>query len=459
MMVALEVMVMLLEQIVTKISQSLINVKILTIISAILIFALIVDMELSNVADLLHGSITSLPGIDTFIVISSIYLVGQYILLHFAKAMTTDLRSRKKDIRIIQWVVSIVQKLIIAIFLLLIAEITLGSSYDLFILITITIVSNGFTAVVMFYLFNQLLGYYKSHHNYAILSYAISGLIISITAIVTISFMVPILLSKPPFISSMTDVIFPIFVPGSFIDILNYAFYILSILSFISVWTGTVGLLAHYSKKIGNMRFWFAMSLPLVFYLGQIIVIYSQIPLLFFRLDSTSFLFYYRVIFTVSSTLGGLLFSQPFFLLSRITSQKSNMHKHLIILCIVMVLFFISGSATVYHTPYPPYGLPKVALIGTSSYLLFLGLYSSAISLSQDSELYKLIKTSAKEWKFFLKLSDAEVEKGILEKVGSVKGVMTTETGISPSVSISDAKDYLVEVLNEFQSDGKQNGS
>jgi hypothetical protein len=103
--------------------------------------------------------------------------------------------------------------------------------------------------------------------------------------------------------------------------------------------------------------------------------------------------------------------------------------------------------------------LPTVALIGTSSYLLFLGLYSSAISLSQDSELYKLIKTSAKEWKFFLKLSDAEVEKGILEKVGSVKGVMTTETGISPSVSISDAKDYLVEVLNEIQNDGKQNGS
>src|SRR6185436_11505064 len=153
-MMALEDMAMLLEQIVTGISRSLVNLKIVTITSAILIFALIVDMELSNVADLVHGSITSLAGIDTVVVISSIYLVGQYILLHFAKVMTTDLRSRKKDIRIIEWFVSIVQKLIIAIFLLLIAEITLGSSYDLFILITITIVSNGFTGVVMFYLFN-----------------------------------------------------------------------------------------------------------------------------------------------------------------------------------------------------------------------------------------------------------------------------------------------------------------
>jgi len=336
-------------------------------------------------------------------------------------------------------------------------EITLGSSYDLFILITITTVSNGFASVAMFYLFKQLLGYYKSHQNYAILSYAISGIIISITAVVTIIFMVPIILSKPPFISSMTDVVFPVFLPGSIIDKLDYAFYILSILSFISIWTGTVGLLAHYSKKVGYVKFWIVMSLPLVFYLGQIIVIYSQIPLLFFRIDINSFLFYYRVIFTLSSTLGGLLFSLPFFLLSQKTSKKSSMHQHLIILGIGMVLFFISGSATVYHTPYPPYGLATVALIGTSSYLLFLGLYSSAISLSQDKELYKLIKTSAKEWKFFLKMSDAEVERGILEKVGSVKGVMTTETGIAPSVSISDAKDYLVQVLNEIQGDGKNN--
>ena len=111
-----------------------------------------------------------------------------------------------------------------------------------------------------------------------------------------------------------------------------------------------------------------------------------------------------------------------------------------------MVLFFVSGSATVYHAPFPPFGLLTVALIGTSSYLLFLGLYSCAISLSQDLELYRLIRTSAKEWKFFLKLSDAEVEKTVLDKVGSVKQAMTVEYGIAPSVSLVDAKNYLTTV-------------
>ena len=75
--------------------------------------------------------------------------------------------------------------------------------------------------------------------------------------------------------------------------------------------------------------------------------------------------------------------------------------------------------------------------------MLFLGLYSCVISLSEDSELYKLIRKSAKEWKFFLKLSDAEVEKSVLDKVENVKKVMTAESGIMPSVSNTDAKKLL----------------
>jgi len=180
-------------------------------------------------------------------------------------------------------------------------------------------------------------------------------------------------------------------------------------------------------------------------------VIAFQIPVPFINLDPVSFIFYYRVIFTVSSTIGGILFSTPFFLVSKLIPHESNMRRHLIILGVGMVLFFVSGLATVYHSPFPPFGLTTVALIGTSSYLLFLGLYSCVISLSEDSELYKLIRTSAKEWKFFLKLSDAEVEKSVLDKVETVKKVMTAESGIVPSVSISDAKSYLTAVLDQLK--------
>jgi hypothetical protein len=440
-------------QILRRISQTPQNERTVVVIAAVVIFALIVDMELSNVADILDGSISSKSGVAAFIVISAIYLIGQYLLLRFSKVMTSELRTRRKDVRFIDSIVSGVQITIIIVFLLIITEITLGGSYDLIILIIVVIISNGYTAVVMLFLFKRLLGYYKSHPDHAVLSYAISGFIISISALVTIFFMVPILLSIPDFVSAETPVFFPTFAHGSILDTLNYAYYILSIISFLSVWVGTVLLLVHYSRKLGKTKFWIVMSLPLAFYLSQIFVVSLQIPFPFGELDTISFIFYYRVIFTISSTLGGLLFAQPFFLVSKIIPHHSDMHRHLIILALGMVLFFVSGSATVYHAPFPPFGLPTVALIGISSYLMFLGLYSSTISLSEDSELYKLVRTSAKEWKFFLKLGDAEVEKTILNKVESVRQAMTKETGITPSVSLNDARDYLVEVLDEMRKD------
>ena len=438
-------------QLLSKISNTRLNEKTVVIVTAILIFSMIMDMELSNLADMLQKRIGSSIGIFTFVVISGVYLSVQYLLLRYSKQITADLRSRKKDVNFIESIVSILQIFIITIFLLIVAEIALTNTYDILLLIIITLISNGLTVMIMLFLFKRLLGYYKSHPQSAILSYAISSFIISVTAFVTIVFMVPVLALYPEFISSTMEVGFPTFIPGSVLDVLNYAYYILSIISFLSVWVGTVALLVHYLKKVGMAKFWIAMILPLAFYVGQIAVIAFQIPVPFIKLDPVSFIFYYRVVFTVSSTIGGILFSMPFFLVSKLIPHESNMRRHLIILGVGMVLFFVSGSATVYHSPFPPFGLATVALIGTSSYMLFLGLYSCVISLSEDSELYKLIRKSAKEWKFFLKLSDAEVEKSVLDKVENVKKVMTAESGIMPSVSITDAKNYLTAVLDQLK--------
>jgi hypothetical protein len=127
----------------SKISQLSLEEKIVVITPGVLTFALVVDMELSKVADLLHRAISSV--INTFIVVSAIYLEGQYILLRFAKVITADLRSQRKDIRFIELIASTVQGFLIIVFLLLIAGMTLGTSYDLFILIVVTIASNGLT--------------------------------------------------------------------------------------------------------------------------------------------------------------------------------------------------------------------------------------------------------------------------------------------------------------------------
>ncbi len=143
--------------------------------------------------------------------------------------MTTDLRARKNDVNFIDSIVSILQIFIIIMFLLIIAEIPLSNTYDILFLIIRTVVSNVLTVMIMLFLFNRLLGYYKSHPQRAILSYTISGFIISVTALVTIFFMVPVLALHPQFISSTTEVVFPTFVHGSVLDVLNYVYFVLGL--------------------------------------------------------------------------------------------------------------------------------------------------------------------------------------------------------------------------------------
>ena len=286
------------------------------------------------------------------------------------------------------------------------------------------------------------------------MTYMLSVIIIAVTALVTIFSTVPVIVSKPAIITAATPVMFPSFIPGSTLDILNYAYYVLAIVSFLSVWVATAMLLSVYSKKLGRTRYWIIISLPLLFYVSQTLVLALKLTLPLGDLDTISFNFYYRVIFTVSSTLGGILFAMPFILISRMVPKTRRMHHQLIIFGLGLALFFVSGSATVYHNPFPPFGLATVALTGISSYLVFLGIYSSAISLSEDSELRKQIRKSTEDWKFFLKLSDAELEKKIIDQVEGVKLSMVKDTGVAPSISIEEARDYLNEVLNEMNKDG-----
>ena len=74
----------------------------------------------------------------------------------------------------------------------------------------------------------------------------------------------------------------------------------------------------------------------------------------------------------------------------------------LVITAIGFILLFVSDQAvTLIATPYPPFGLVSVSAVGLSSYLILVGLYYSAISLSNDVNLRRTIRESVlRESKF-----------------------------------------------------------
>jgi hypothetical protein len=58
---------------------------------------------------------------------------------------------------------------------------------------------------------------------------------------------------------------------------------------------------------------------------------------------------------------------------------------------------------------YPPSGLPTIAVIGFSSYLMLVDMYSSAVSVAQDSRLQYVIRKSVQQ------------QSSLLDKIGTAQ--------------------------------------
>ena len=104
--------------------------------------------------------------------------------------------------------------------------------------------------------------------------------------------------------------------------------------------------------------------------------------------------------------------------------------------------------------PFPPLGLLSGSYFGLAAYLIFIGLYSSAVSISQDSRLRASIHRSIElEIRFIGNIGDAEMDHRILDKVLTTSKkfakVMPEETGVYSSLSDEEIKEYIEEVLAE----------
>ena len=131
----------------------------------------------------------------------------------------------------------------------------------------------------------------------------------------------------------------------------------------------------------------------------------------------------------------------------------------LIISAYGFILLFTSNQAIVLISAhYPPFGVATISFVGLSSYLILVGIYYSAISVSFDIGLRKSIRKSVQEHSRFLHgIGRAQLDEGIQEGVIKVtkeySDKLVQQTGVEPTLTISDMKQYLNEVLQEITPD------
>jgi hypothetical protein len=240
--------------------------------------------------------------------------------------------------------------------------------------------------------------------------------------------------------------------------VFGLAYTTTGIIFFILTWSATALLLKHYSRKLGRIKYWVLVSIPLVYFLSQFqplfLITFSE-----YRLsDPVLFGIVYTLLFSLSKPIGGVLFGIAFWLVSR-NLKDTKVKGYLIISAYGMTLLFASNQLTaLILAPYPPFGLVTSSFMGLASYLLYLGIYSSALSVSEDARLRQTIRKEAlKESQRFLEvIGTAEMEQEIQRKVlrfsKRTQASMEDETGISTSLDDDDdVKRYLEEVLIEVR--------
>ncbi len=130
---------------------------------------------------------------------------------------------------------------------------------------------------------------------------------------------------------------------------------------------------------------------------------------------------------------------------------------YMIISAYGMMLMFTSNQPTgLIQAPYPPFGLVTAAFFGLAAFLFLIGVYSSAISVSQDRNIRKYIKNYAKQLTFLGGIGSSEMEKeiqtivkNVMTEVEAKTRTLESTTGIESSLQEQDIKEYVKIAIQE----------
>jgi hypothetical protein len=436
--------------------------RIIFILVSLLIAILIIDVSIVKISGVAGSQyVNSLETISLFIFMACLYVIGQYVILKFLKDRiknrTMTIGGRLSASRLHK-IVTAAQLVVTAVLLFIVFRVVVYSQYYTDPTIAATLISYTMAAGMMVLLSHRLfLWFNENKNNLTVLLYAISSTALAANAAISFILLGVDALDKPAIISaysgSVTIVFNDVKIPGA--SLLNPLYALSSVIGFSCMWIATALLLRSHSQKLGKASYWFTVSIPLIYFISQFatLFLHQLSPIL----ASSPVLFTF--IFILSKPVGGILFGYAFLRIAKASIPRENIVRDYMTLAgYGIMLFFVSSQNTIAQTPYPPFGLIAASLVGLSTYLVFIGVYSSAVSVSQDMKLRQSIrKSAAHESKLLESIGTAHMEQELQKRVLRIakknSDSMTEETGVQPSVSEDDIKQYLQEVIKEIRSE------
>jgi hypothetical protein len=420
---------------------------------AVMIFAIILDSEIGVVADFIPSQLSSSWGIATFIGITIIFAGTQYFILAYVKQTNKKIRARALHLDLTHIVVSIAQYILAGLLAFVILQILLIQEYNLATLYASYAISYGLWIVTLGLLARAFLYWYRlSNKSIVVLVLTLSMIAYVANGVAGLATNMDILKQQKPVISSSDIAQFPEFSIASLGSKIDTANQIASTVAYVLTWIGTVKLLYPYIKKLGKIKFWIIMGVAMVYYL----ISFPLFVLGYYTSSENVDAMTNILIFSLGGIFTGIIFGAAFLSVARTLQEESVLRNHLIIAAYGFLMFYIAGSATASQAAFPPYGLASVSFTGLSWYLIYAGLYSSAVTVSQDTAVRKSIKKSVLEQSKLLdSIGSAQMERALQTRVltaaKKASDIMAKETGVEPSMTEDDMKDYMQVVMKELQ--------
>jgi hypothetical protein len=437
-----------------------------SIITSILLSTLIVDTITANVYDLISKELASSLGVAFFIVNSAILLGSElFLLLGFVKHKTGRIRTADLAFDKLYRLVIVIQIILIAIFVFMSIQIVLTSQYFIVWIIVGLIISSIPFYVSFGLLAKRFFIWYRSNKRNLIVFLYCLGVPSTLvgTALIDIGLYV-LFLDSPMVIESSrahpqnerstTSHSFPMKEVSD--RLLGLATVIL-IIDYILLWTASAVLLFQYSRRLGKSTiYWMIIFLPLAFTLIGIfptLLGVSTADFPFFEQDMILF----RIITTLAVIGGALLFGAAFFTIAKTTRRikQDSVSDYLNLAGFGIALMIITIVGGLVLIPYPPFAIAASFTAPLASYLFYIGVYSSAISISEDTELRRSIrKMAVNELKLLDSIGRAQMNQQLQDKVAKLvkkySDKLNKDVGIQPNLPEEDAKQYLDEVMKEL---------
>jgi hypothetical protein len=446
----------------------ILNRKITVVTGAVIISIVIIDLLMTR--QILPYTY-NMEVIMFILTIAIGYGIGSWILLRYTTQISKKIRAKSRFINIMHWTVIVIQFTLLVILLLIL----FSNTGHLFLSPTVFAISSIASSIVIGLIGFKFFSWFKLNNkkNLVILFYGIAAFALGSSILEdagTKLLLVDVVQEKSPpgatvessflykpsekydgeiiykIVNSDTTTLY--IIPKSSLALYNLLNSTVLPIAFGFRWIASTTLLRNLYQRVGKLPLflWIIFSLPLIFYLiGKAPGFFSGEGLS--QVDE-QYRYFFRLLFRIGTIAGNVLFGLAFFMAVR-SLVSSKLKDYLIIAAIGDTMVGISLSTSAIQ---PTYGVAAHSLVLLSSYLFSIGLYLSAISISQDNSLRKSIKGSMSDLigNIGSAQMEQEIEKKVIKLIQKQRREMEEQTGqFSYEVTENEVREYIKLVVDQ----------